>query len=118
MITEKELEVLREEQERFLPNVALQIKRKSYVGGAGIFMADPIAANVPCRLTPGYGVWRNVADRFQGITAFTLTMPYGTDIKAGDELIDEDSRTYQVRDTLAPKGYSTAVRALLDLVTD
>lgn len=117
-ITEKELQSLREEQEKFLPNIALQIKRKSFVGGEQTYVPDVIATDVPCRLTPGYGTWRNVADKFQGITAFQFTAAYGVDIKAGDELVDENSLTYQVRDVLAPKAYSTATRALLDLVTD
>lgn len=116
-IPEEEIEVLREEQLKFLPDSDGIIKRKSYVQGEEQFAYDTIASDVSYRLTPGFGLWRSVADRYQGVTAFTGTFPYGTDIKAADKFI-AGVRTFEVRDTLGPKGYSTAVRVLLDLVTD
>ena len=115
MITEKELELLRAEQNKLLPETG-DIKRRNFQNGLqGDF--EFWSRNNPCRLTPGFGVWRESADRFQGITAFTLTLPWGTDIKAGDKII-VGSRTFEVRDALIPKSYDTAVRVLLDLVTD
>jgi len=117
VITERELKLLRAEQEKFMPN-RCTIRRRSYVGGEDEYVPSIIFEDKPCRLWPGFGIWRQTADRFQGITAYTVTLPYGSDIRAGDELIDEESRTYQVRDALSPKSYETAVRALLDLVTD
>lgn len=117
MMTEQELTLLREEQLRWMPQRST-IKRRDYVGGEEVHIPQTIATGVKCRLTPGFGLWRQIADRFQGITAYTGTFPYGTDIKAADELIDDTSRTFQVRDSLHPKAHETAVRVLLDLVTD
>ena len=117
MITERELELLRAEQKKFMPN-RCSVRRRSFVGGEESYVPSFVMEDQQCRLTPGFGIWRQIADRFQGITAYTVTLPYGSDIRAGDELIDEESRTYQVRDALSPKTYETAVRALLDLVTD
>jgi len=116
-ITERELELLRQEQTKFFPNEAT-CKRSSYVGGEQVAVPNTVFTSRPCRFTPGFGVWRQVADQYVGITAYTVTFAYETDVKAGDQLIDDESRSYQVRDVLHPKGYETAVRALLDLVTD
>ena len=116
-ITDGELADLRSIQQDFMPDDDGIIKRKSYVQGEEKFAYDTIAENVRHRLTPGFGLWRAVADRYQGVTAFTGTFPYGTDIKAADKFIS-GVRTFEVRDALQPKGYSTAVRVLLDLVTD
>jgi hypothetical protein len=118
MISEEELDLLRAEQLKYLPGTEGVIKRVSYLGGDQLSAPDTIASGLSYRLLPGFGLWREVADRFQGVTAFTITLPYGTDLKASDIFIDDGSLTFQVRDVLAPKGYSTAVRALLDLVTD
>lgn len=116
-ITNRELESLRAEQLKFLPSTA-SCKRNSYVGGEDISIPEFIFHNTACRFTPGFGLWRQVADQFVGITAYTVTFPYGTDVKAGDQLIDASSRTFHVRDVMHPKDYETATRALLDLVTD
>lgn len=117
MISESELKLLREEQLKYLPQRGI-IRRRNFLGAEESFALSVIATDVPCRLTPGFGLWRQVADKYQGITAYTGTFPHGTDIAAGDELIDEASNTYQVRDTMSPKSYETAVRALFDKVTD
>jgi hypothetical protein len=116
-ITPREIESLRVEQLKFMPSTAT-CKRKSWVGGEEVSIPETVWRDSICRFTPGFGVWRQVADQFVGITAFTFTAPYGTDLRAGDQIIDSESRSYEVRDVLAPKDYDTNVRALLDLVRD
>jgi hypothetical protein len=115
-VTEAELDSIREAQLDFMPDLSI-IRRRSYVGDDE-FATGNVALDVPCRVTPGYGTWRLVADRFQGITPFTLTFPYGTDIKAGDQVVDDEARTFEVRDVKSPNSYDTAIQVLADLVTD
>lgn len=117
-ITEGELELIRIEQEKFMPQRVI-IRRRFFAGGDAVeYEKQTVHEDVPCRLTSGFGMWRVVADRFQGITPFTAELPFGQDVKAGDILVDEDSRTFEVRDIMAPNSYQTAKRCLCDLVTD
>jgi hypothetical protein len=117
-ISEEELNLFRVEQEKFLPQRVI-IRRKFFAGGDAVeYEKQTIHEDVPCRLTAGFGMWRVVADKFQGITPFTATLPYSQDVRAGDILVDESSRVFEVRDVQAPNSYQTAKRCLCDLVTD
>jgi hypothetical protein len=115
-ITSLELDSIRSEQETFLPDLVI-IRRRAYIGD-DFFDFRNIATDVPCRLTPGLGFWRTVADKFQGITPYRATVAWTQDLKAGDTIIDAASRVYEVRDVQAPSSYQTAKQALCDLVTD
>jgi hypothetical protein len=116
-VTQRELDSIRDAQLDFLPDTILQTKRKFYDGDNG-FERQPYLSNIASRFTPGFGRWTIIADRFQGITAFTVTVPWDTDIIAGDELIDDESRTFEVRDSRSPSTYQTAKQLLVDLITD
>lgn len=114
MITEKQLNTLRENQERLMPN-KVTVKRRLNLGeDEGRY--ETVLEDQKCRYTPGFGYWRLVADRFQGITPFTLGFPYETDVRAGDHIIDEYAHNYEVRDVRDPASYHTAVQVLADQV--
>lgn len=115
-ITPQELDLIREAQQEFMPD-AFIIRRRQYIGDDR-FETETIAQDVPGRLTAGSGRWVDVADRFQGITPFTLTLYWDQDIKAGDQAVDAQGRVYEVRDVQAPGTLLTARRCLVDLVTD
>ena len=115
-ITEKELTNLREEQELFMPDI-VTIKRQAYAGDDE-WEQDTIAANVPARIVPGYGFWRSVADRFQGITAYTITLPWDQDIQSGDVLVTSATKAFEVRAVRAPSTYQTAKQVLVDGASD
>jgi hypothetical protein len=116
MITELELRKMRIEQEKYMRDRVL-IRRREFFGDTESSYADHLE-DVPARFHPGFGFWRLVADRFQGITAFTVTMPWDTDIKASDVIVDSQSRVFEVRDVAAPKTLHTARMCLCDLTTD
>lgn len=116
MITPGELESLRAAQKDFLPDL-VTVQKRSFVGGEEQYAYDTVASDVACRLTPGFGVWKLVADRYQGVTAYTVTFAYGQELSSAYRLIDATSHTYEVREVMIPKSYATAVRALLDLVS-
>lgn len=117
-LTPAEIKQLQQEQETYMPQ-SVVVKRTFFVEGDDVsFGPQVIATAVPCRLTAGFGQWRSVADRFQGVTAYTATVPWNTDIKAGDVIVDEESRSFEIRDVAAPSSYLTARRCLVDLVTD
>lgn len=115
-VTERELRGIREAQEMYMPQRVV-IRRRQFSGDSE-FEPVNIAVDVPCRFTPGFGFWRAVADRYQGVTPYRATVPYDQDVKAGDTLVDEESRVFEVRDVLAPESYQTAKQVLTDLVTD
>lgn len=115
-ITQLELELLREQQLVFMPQ-KVKIRRRTFTGDNEVGFAT-IEENVRARITPGFGFWRTVADRFQGITAFTVTLPWNTDVQASDAIIDEEERVFEVRDVKAPSTFHTAAQALCDRVTD
>jgi hypothetical protein len=114
MISERELESIREAQELFMPQ-RLIIRRKAYVGDAG-FTGETVAIDVPGRLIPGFGRWSEVADRYTGITPIRVTVPWDQELEAGMTVVDEDGRTYEVRDVIAPSSYQTAKQALTDKI--
>jgi len=115
-ITDRELKALRKEQEAWMPNSVL-IQRHSYVGDEQ-FVLDTVGVDVKCRIHAGFGRWAVVADRYQGITPFTVTMPWDTDIQPGDVLYDAFGRAFQVRDVAWPQDMATAKRLLADMTTD
>lgn len=115
-ITQKELDLLREQQEIYMPDT-VTIRRREFFGDNEQEYFD-LTHDVSARITPGFGFWRAVADRFQGITAFNVTMPWDTDVKASDVLVDVQSRAFEVRDVRSPSTFQTAKQVLCDMVTD
>lgn len=115
-ITQLELDLLREEQITYMPE-RVRIRRADFSGDNERDYFDHVL-DVWARITPGFGFWRAVADRYQGITAFTITLPWDTDVRASDVIIDGNGRVYEVRDTQDPKTYHTALRVLCDRVND
>jgi len=116
VITEQMLRRIRRNQLLFMPQKSI-IRRWVGIGG-GERERKIVAEDVPTRFTPGWGRFINVADRLQGITPYTITVPWDTDLKPGDEVIDEQSRTFHIRDAKKPSSYLTAIQALGDLVND
>lgn len=116
MISEHELELIREHQEIFMPD-KIKIRRMAFFGD-NERAYETVAQNVPARITPGFGFWRQLADRYQGITAYTVTVPHDQEIQAGWVIIDEQDRSYEVRDSRAPSSYQTAKQVLVDRVSD
>ena len=114
-ITQSELDLIRENQLAFMPTL-VRIRRLDATDGDAEY-ADAYT-EVPARITPGFGTWRQSADRFQGITPFQVTMPWDQDVKAGDEVVDVYGRTFRVRDVLTGGSYITAKKSLCDLIED
>jgi hypothetical protein len=75
-----------------------------------------VLTNVLARITAGYGTFRDVADRFSGITPYTISCPLGTDIRPGDYIVDEEGVTYHVRDVRDHGTFEAVVNALCDWV--
>lgn len=111
-ITEGELESIRTEQEKFMPETVDIVK--DVVIAPGNIATKTMVEATPAACTPGFGFWRNVADRFQGITAYTWTFPYGTEIESGHRIVDSEGRRFEVRDVRAPSSFHTAVQVLAD----
>lgn len=115
-ITDGEIASIREAQEEFMPDSGI-IKRREFFGDQEqeYFPTDGVVR--PACVTPGFGIWRLVADRFAGITAYTITMHWDVDIQAGDIFIS-DNRVFEIRDVKSPESYVTAKQCLADLTTD
>lgn len=114
--TQREIDQLRANQESFMGSLC-EIHRKISMGDSHDEIG-PIASDIPCRLVPGFGVWRQVADKFQGIKAYTFTMPWDTDLKAGDEVYDAYGRQYLVRDVSSSSTYLTCLRSLMEAIDE
>lgn len=115
-ITQLELDLLREEQVTYMPE-KVKIRRADFAGDNERDYYTHLES-VWARITPGFGFWRSVADRYQGITAFTITLPWDTDVRASDVILDSNGRFYEVRDTKDPSTYHTALQVLCDRVND
>lgn len=115
-ISENELALIRVEQEKFMPNTVL-VQRRMFTGNDD-FDYETLVLNQKCRIKPGIGRWALVADRYQGIVPFTVTLPVTADVQAGDRLIDAYGRLFEVRDTRTPASFATALQILCDMVTD
>jgi hypothetical protein len=115
-ISEAELDKIREQQEVFMTSL-VTVKRRKYLAD-NEFTPETIATKVNARITPGFGFWREVADRFQGITAYSLTFHWNQDIQAGDVIVDTSDRVFEVRDVRSPSTYHTARQALADRISE
>lgn len=115
MITDRELKQLRKNQEDFMPNLVM-VERPKWVGD-NEFVPDNVG-EIKCRITAGWGRWAIVADRYQGITPYHITMPWNADVQPADSLIDAYGRAFQIRDMRSPSDYTTAKQVLAELVTD
>lgn len=115
-ITARELSSIREHQEVFMPDL-ISIRKPVFFGDNEREW-ETVYTGVSCRITPGFGFWRTVADRFQGITAHTVTLPWDQEVQAGWVLIDASARAYEVRDVRAPSSFQSAKQLLVDRVSD
>lgn len=114
-ITQAEIDLLRSNQEAFLPSL-MDLSRMQYEDGSGEYAV--LYRKVPCRLSAGFGVWRQVADRFQGIKAYNATLKWDQDLLAGDELSDTYGRIFKVRDVSSDSSYLSAKRCLLEAIEE
>jgi hypothetical protein len=115
-VTQPEIDSIREAQDDFMPGIGTVQRQRAQ--GDGQYARQTLYDVIPYRLIPGFGRWGVVADRYVGITAFRLTVPWDYELHAGDVFIDENGTTYEIRDVLSHSSYQTAVQALVDLVTD
>lgn len=78
------------------------------------------ATDVPARIKMGFGTFRDVADRFQGVTACNITVPETYDVRPGDEVLEgsdpENLTVYKVLDTRSSGTYRIAQRLLAELI--
>lgn len=115
-IPDRVIQNIRDRQEEYMPQLIV-IRRRVPLGG-GEWGYNIIAEDVKARFIPGFGSFQNVADRFQAITPFHLSVPWDTPLLTADEVIDEAALMFQVREVRKPSSYLTAIQALCDLVND
>ena len=113
-ISDREIASIRRAQEEFMQDEA-EIHRRVVIDGAGEY--GKIGPTTKCRIMPGYmNLWREVADRYQGLTMYALTFPVGTDVKDGDRVYDVYGRGFLVRDVKATSSYHTALQVFGEMV--
>jgi len=115
-VTQPEIDSIRAAQADFMPSVGV-IRRPKFQGD-GDYSAQTIYEDVACRIMPGPGRWTDAAEKYQGITPYRITFAHDQDIKAGDTVVDDVGRTFQIRDVMAASSYQTAVQCLADRVGD
>lgn len=115
MMTDRELDLLRTEQVKWMKS-RVTIRGLSYM--AEDEPADAtIAKDVPARIKAGFGFFREIADRIQGITAYTITLPWDQSIAVGNKIIDQDTeQVFEVRDVRDKNTYQTATQVLGDRI--
>lgn len=114
-ITEQELAQIRAEQEIYMSE-RITIRGETWIAEDEKAPMD-IATNVPARITPGFGFFREIADRMQGVTAFTITVPWDQKVEVGNDIINERTREkFHVRDVRDAKTLQTALQVLGDRV--
>lgn len=81
-------------------------------GAGGSTTATATVATVPCRLRPAAGGdERTIADALQWVVAYTVYLPWGTDLIPADTLLI-NGRTFQVGGVLKGGTYSKDYRAV------
>lgn len=91
---------------------AIQRATRTRDGAGGSTTATAILATVPCRLRPaGGGDERTIADALQWVVAYTVSLPWGTDLRPTDTLLIA-GRTFQVGGVLQGGAYSKDYRAV------
>jgi hypothetical protein len=125
MPTAGEIAAIAEQRARTLDRLAL-IRREDFVGEDS-FEPITIYEHLPYRRTPGFGFYRDIADRFSSINAYMLVYPlsYQVDaysdlivpeLKLKDTVVDEnDDAVFIVRDT-RPSSFETARTVLADRI--
>lgn len=116
MLSNKELESIRASQREFLPEQVLLLRPEFIAPGE---YADHILQeDVAARFTPGFGRFRQVADRYQAITPYQITFEHDIDVRVGDKIVNEDATIFEIREVRTPGSMITAVQALGDRVND
>lgn len=114
-ITAQELKEMREAHEAFMPS-ELQIHSKQSVGdGEYEYFLESTTKG---RITSGFGIFRSVADRYQGVTFVTITVPWDTVVKANNRIYDAYGRAFEVRDSRDSGSFQTAKVLLCEGVED
>jgi len=91
---------------------AIQRVTRTKDGAGGSTTATAIMATVPCRLRPaGGGDERTIADALQWVVAYTVSLPWGTDLRPADTLLIA-GRTFQIGGVLRGGAYSKDYRAV------
>ncbi len=91
---------------------AIQRVTRTRDGAGGSTTATATVASVPCRLRPaGGGDERTIADALQWIVAYTVSVPWGTDLAPADTLLIA-GRTFQIGGALKGGTYSKDFRAV------
>ena len=114
MIHEWELDAIREEQLKWMPETGT-LQRKVHLNGENFGWRD-VATDVSARITAGHGSFRIISDRYTGINPVVVTFPHETDVIGGDRFLCNDL-IYEVREAEKPKSYLTAIQCLCDLVS-
>jgi hypothetical protein len=116
-ITERELDEIRTAQEVFIQSEGI-LRRREFIPPDDYDHRKTIGENISVRVSAGFGTFRDVADRFQGIIPFVLTFSWNQDVRADDELILTDGRVFHLRAIKAGLYIHTATQCLADLITD
>lgn len=117
-ITEKEIDDIRTAQEVFIQSEGI-LRRREFIPPDDYDHYKTVGENIPVRVSAGFGTFRDIADRYQGITPFTLTFSWDQDVRADDQMLLTDGRVFHIRDTKVSGRYiHTATQCLADLVTD
>ena len=112
MLTDDDLDAMRETLEESLPETAAILRlttTATETGGASESWAT--AATVAARLAPGSyaGSESDIASRLTSTRSWTITLPQGTDIRQADR-IEIGSRTFEVVTVLSARSYQVSAR--------
>jgi hypothetical protein len=116
-ITTKELDDIRAAQNVFIQSEGI-LRRREFIPPDDYDHRKTIGEHIPVRVSAGFGTFRDVADRFQGIIPFVLTFSWDQDVRADDELLLTDGRVFHLRATKLGLHLHTATQCLADLITD
>jgi hypothetical protein len=114
-VTARELKEMREAQEAFMPT-SIRVYNKVSVGDGEYDYAPDFTTKG--RITTGFGIFRAVADRYQGVSYVTISVPWDTDVRAGQRLYDAYGRAFEVRDVKDANTFQTAKVCLCEGVED
>lgn len=116
--SERELNRIREEQQDLTMPDRADFQRRMPITPHDE-QTSVYATDVHVRITAGFGTFRDVADRFQGVTAYTLTAPFDLSVRAGDEAIHIFNGEPRVFKVLAVREgpFHTALPILAELIT-
>jgi len=111
MLSASDLSTMRAAQQLTMLTACYVRRKSSTTDSQGGHTTTNSDTATVCRIAPTGGDEAEIAAKLEAVTAYTITLPYGTDVLASDEIVI-GSTVYAIRAVLDGGDMATAVRVI------